>query len=652
MNKISNEIINVAILNSKILGEDIIETYIPYISTLISKKQYDKFDIQQICEDFYDEYAFKIPAMPMTEILTRMVKRGILNKDRRGKIIPNYDRITETDFNEVSKDNLMKYENIKNKYIEYAKKYYSFNIAENKAEENLSNFIKENYIETIINEEYIKNINKSLDANTIKDDIYILYKFVIYLYNEEYELFKIIKNFCLGYTIAGALSLDNISSGKRNFKDKYIFLDTKFVLRLLGVEGEFYKKSYESIIDILKDNNCKLYIFNHTFEETKEILENAKNKLIKQNREYEENIPQVQKYFMEEKFSEGEIKLYIATLEKKLKELGVYISTSEYTKATDRYQIDEEQLYEQIVSVYKNGNQNFDEESKKDTIYRDIKSISLIYREMKGNRCMTIETSKNFFVTTNKAFAYACKNFDKMFGKKEGIAPCITDIFLGTILWFQDPIRYDKLKESQIIANCYAATRPNSVLMHKFSKEVDKLKADNQITAEDYTLLKNYEVLNSMLSDKVIGNIDNVNEDITYEILNDIKDEIRKDLNQKLEAEKQKTKKVEQEKNDIEQKNKETTKIIKEQAKKKAKFKCIGIILLSIIIPVIIIILECFFNVLDLLNSNNKYNIIILRIFICFSMAVSSIITIMKQIKTLPEKEEKEYKKACEKYKL
>ena len=325
MNKISNEIINVAILNSKILGEDFIEAYIPFVSTLISKKQYDEFDIQQVCEDFYSEYAFKIPAMPMTEILNRMVKMRTLTKNRKGKIIPNYDKIVETDFNEVSRDNLMKFENIKNKYIEYASNYYGFHLEESKAEENICNFIKENYIETIINEEYIKNISVSLNNNEIKDDIYILYKFIIYLYENEYDLFKIIKNFCLGYTVAGALSLDNISSNKRNFKDKKIFFDTKFILRLLGMEGEFYKKSYKSIIDILKDNNCKLYIFRHTFDEIREILENAKNKM-KQNKEYEENIPQVQRYFIEEKYSEGEINLFIATLEKKLKELDIYIS--------------------------------------------------------------------------------------------------------------------------------------------------------------------------------------------------------------------------------------------------------------------------------------------------------------------------------------
>ncbi len=649
MNKINNEIINVAIWNSKILGEDFIEAYIPFVSTLISKNQYESFDIQQICEDFYIEYTFKIPAMPMTEILTRMQKMDILKKDRRGRIIPNYNKIIETDFNEVSKDNLMMYENIKNKYIQYAKEKYNFNIEEDIVEQNLNDFIKENYIETIINEEYIKNINNNLN-NMIKDDIYILYKFIIYLYEEEYELFKVIKNFCLGYTVAGALTFDNVSPNKRNFKNKKIFLDTKFILRLLGIEGEFYRKSYESLIQILKENNCKLYVFRHTFDEIREILENAKNK-IKNNREYEDNIPQVQRYFMDERFSEGQIKLFIVTLEKKIKSLGIYISNLEYSKSTDRYQIDEEELYNCIINVYKNGNPNFDEDNKKATINRDIKSIALLYREMRGNRCLSLETAQTFFVTTNKALAYACKNFDRNIGKKEAIAPCITDIFLGTILWFQDPIRYDKLKESQIIASCYAAIRPNSVMINKFSKEVDRLKEYNQITSEDYTLLKDYEVLKSMLSDKVMGNIDNINEDITYEILNDLKIELRRDLEKKLEEEKQKTKKIEEEKNSIQQKNNKTMEIIRKDAKKRAKLKTIITSILMLLLPIIMIILDLVFNIMDFLRLDNII-IIIFRIVTYSIISLLSLLSIIKQFKDLPEIEKKEYTKICSKYEI
>lgn len=652
MNKISNEIINIAMLHAKILGEDFIEAYIPFVSTLISKKQYEKFDVQQICNDFYDEYAFKIPAMPMTEILTRMIKMEILNKrNRKGEFFPNYEQIVETDFNEVSKENLIKYESIKNKYIKYAKIHYDFCIEENKAEENLSDFIKENYLETIINEEYIKNININIDNNNIKDDIYILYKFIIYLYKNEYDLFKVIKNFCMGYTIANALSLDNISTNRNNFNDKKIFFDTQFILRALGIEGPFYEEAYQAIINILKDNNCKLYIFRHTFDEINEILENAKN-CIKNNIRYEENIPQVQKYFIEEKYTEGNIKLYIATLEKKMKNLGIYLSSVEYSKLTDKYQIDERQLYESIVEIYKNRNSNFDEESKKDTIERDIRSITLVYREMRGSRSMTLETSNYFFVTTNKALAYACQNFDETLGKKKGFAPCITDIFLGTILWFQNPIRYDKLKENQIIANCYAAVKPNSVIINKFSKEIEKLKNDKQITENDYILLKNREVLDSMLSDKVVGNIDNVNEDTTYEILNDIKTELKKELNEKLDEEKRKNREIEEEKNNIIKKNKETIDAIKKEANKKAIIKVAVYIVIWIIVPILVIMLDTVFNIIELLSLELKIKTIICKVIIFVVIGLMSIREIIKEFKNLEEKKDEEYRKICKKYNI
>lgn len=76
MNIIDNSIINVAISNSKILGDNIIEAYIPFVSTLIATNKYKEIKIEQICEDFYYKYSFKIPAMPMKEILSRMQKKG------------------------------------------------------------------------------------------------------------------------------------------------------------------------------------------------------------------------------------------------------------------------------------------------------------------------------------------------------------------------------------------------------------------------------------------------------------------------------------------------------------------------------------------------------------------------------------------------
>lgn len=180
LNIIDNSTINIAILNSKILGDNILEAYIPFVSTLISTKQYKEIKIEEICTDFYSKYSFKIPAMPMKEILSRMQKKKMILRERGGKVIPNFDKIYEADFESDYKEILKKYENISNKYIEFSKDKFQLEIDNKIAEDCISKFIKENYIDTILDDENIKRVIESIDNNQISKEMYVFYKYVIY----------------------------------------------------------------------------------------------------------------------------------------------------------------------------------------------------------------------------------------------------------------------------------------------------------------------------------------------------------------------------------------------------------------------------------------------------------------------------------------
>ena len=124
-------------------------------------------------------------------------------------------------------------------------------LARKKAEECFSEFIKENFLDTVLNDENIKEVIENIDKEHISKEMYAFYKYVIYMYKTDYELFKVIQKFCMGYIVANALSLDNISSSNIIFKNKKIFFDTNFILRLLGLEGEFYQNSYIGILNLL-----------------------------------------------------------------------------------------------------------------------------------------------------------------------------------------------------------------------------------------------------------------------------------------------------------------------------------------------------------------------------------------------------------------
>lgn len=647
MNIINNSVINIAILNSNILGNNIIEAYIPFVSTLIAVNKYTEIDIEQICKDFYEKYFFKIPAMPMKEILTRMQKKNMIYRDQRGKIIPNLDKIYETDFESEYKETLKKYENISNKYIEFSNERYNLPVSKEKAEECISKFIKANFLDTILNDENINEVIENIEEENISNEMYTFYKFVIYLYNTDYELFKIIQKFCMGYIVANALSLDNLSSNNIVFKNKKLFFDTNFILRLLGLEGDFYKESYKGIIEILKENNCKLYIFSHTYDEIKNILEMAKANLSKTN----ELSSEVQKYFWNNKKTEGDIVLLISTLDKKLNNLGIFISKIAYDNTKTNSQIDERQLYDEIVSVY-SKRRNFDEKNKSDMIWMDVKSMSLVYRDTKLIRAYSIQTLQDVFITTNQALAFACKNFDKTIGKKENaIAPCMTDIFLGTILWIQNPIRYNKYNEKQILASCYSSVKLDNKAINKFSTELEKLKDQQKITNEDYMLMKDYKVVEDMLSDRIMGNSDNIDEKTTFEVIQDIKNDMSKEYETKIQKEKEKNLKNLEEKNAIEKKYSNLLMNIRKEIKKEAKIKSITKIIILIIVCLLVIIADLVFNIVDLINQNSTF-IIIVRSIVYILLAIPSVIEILKFKENYQKYAKKLYKKKCKKLKI
>ena len=647
MNIIDNSIINVAILNSKILGENILEAYIPFVSTLIATKQYKEIKIEQICNDFYYKYSFKIPAMPMKEILSRMQKKDMIYRDKRGKIIPDLDKIYETDFESEYKETLKKYENISNKYIEFSKEKFQIDVSKEKAEECFSEFIKENFLDTVLNDENIKEVIENIDKEHISKEMYAFYKYVIYMYKTDYELFKVIQKFCMGYIVANALSLDNISSSNIIFKNKKIFFDTNFILRLLGLEGEFYQNSYIGIVDVLKENNCKLYVFPHTYDEIKNILETAKTNLNNTN----ELSPEVQKYFWNNNKTEGDIVLLIATLDKKLNNLGIFISRVAYDSTNSKDQIDEQALYDEIINIY-SKRKNFDEKTKSDMIWNDVKSMALIYRDIKLIRAYSIQTLQDVFITTNQGLAYACKNFDKTLGKKENaIAPCMTDIFLGTILWVQNPIRYDKYNEKQILASCYSSVKLDNKSLSKFSIELENLKEKQKITNEDYMLMKDYKVVEDMLSDKIMGNSDNIDEKTTFEVIQEIKDNITKNYEAEILKEKEANLISEKEKNIAEKKYERLVANVKDEIKKEAKIKSIVKIAFYVVIYISVIIVDLYFNIIDLVNVAPKF-IIFVRLFAYIILAIPSLVEIYNFSKTYKKYMTKLYKKKCKKLKI
>ena len=285
-------------------------------------------------------------------------------------------------------------------------------------------------------------------------------------------------------------------------------------------------------------------------------------------------------------------------------------------------------------------------------IWNDVKSMALIYRDIKLIRSYSIQTLQDVFITTNQGLAYACKNFDKKLGKKENaIAPCMTDIFLGTILWVQNPIRYDEYNEKQILASCYSSVKLDNKSLSKFSMELENLKEKQKITREEYMLMKDYKVVEDMLSDKIMGNSDNIDEKTTFEVIQEMKYNITKDYEAEILKEKEANLISKKEKKAAEEKYKKLVKNLRNEIKKEAKIKSVLKVAIYLIIYLSVIIIDLCFNIRDLINEA-PLSIIIARVIVYIILAIPSLVEIYKFPRNYKRYMMKLYKKKCKKLKI
>jgi hypothetical protein len=130
------------------------------------------------------------------------------------------------------------------------------------------------------------------------------------------------------------------------------------------------------------------------------------------------------------------------------------------------------------------------------------------------------------FITTNNGLAFASSKFQRDLGNGGFIYPaCLTDVFLGTLVWLQSPARVASINKRKLIAECYAALQPSPTLLRKYLNEVDQLKDSGKINDEEYYLLRTQRSAMNLLNEKTLGDPDNFTYKTPEEILDLIKQE-------------------------------------------------------------------------------------------------------------------------------
>ena len=479
------------------------------------------------------EYGLEIPSSALITILNRAKRREYF-KVENGIYHVNQDKINLDDNSKVRIEINRAYnyviKEIQNFITKNAPEGVTF--TEDEVSEGLLAFLKKHDADISFGAENLSILPKVESQEKLK---YLICWFVVENWQSNPTLVNYLRDISIGHAISSLILYDEFSPFKGKLENLDIYLDTPFILSLLGINGEQRTLLSEEILNQLKNDKANVYILQTTINEVLTILDNCKSTLKKGN-----GISQSLSVRMciENNIKVEDIEQLMADFSFKMEDLG--ISENQVPDYEDYdLVIDEEDLFDTIIESYEKVNRGEKKTRTIDkikaslpdhaerTIRRDVKVLSGIYRFRKGKTPVSIKDSKAIFVTTNSALAFASRIFENKLNKRNNVIPtCFTDIFLSTLIWIQNPVLADQINKRRILSDCYAGISPSEELIKQYEIELKKLKEKGRINSSTYLTLRTHHVAIQMLSTKSLGDPELFSGESTAQLVNQFLDKL------------------------------------------------------------------------------------------------------------------------------
>lgn len=539
-------------------GVDYIDCFLPIlISTIVANdtKTIDIKDVSVFKADILKDYGLEMPSSALITILNRAKKRDYF-KVENGIYHVNQDKINLDDNSKVRSEINRAYNYVLKEIQKFITKNApdGINFSEDEISEGLLAFLKKHDADISFGAENLSILPKVEAPEKLR---YLICWFVVENWESDPILVNYLKDISIGHALSSLILYDEFSPFKGKLENLDIYLDTPFILSLLGINGEQRTLLSEEILNQLKNDKANVYILQTTINEVLNNLDSCKHTLKRGN-----GITQSLSVRMciENNIRVEDLEQLMADFSFKMESLG--ISENQVPDYEDYdLVINEEELFDTIIESYEKVNRRDKKLRSVDkikaslpdhiekTIRRDVKVLSGIYRFRKGKIPVSIKDSKAIFVTTSSALAFASRVFENKLSKRNNAIPtCFTDIFLSTLIWIQNPILADQINKRRILSDCYAGMSPSEELVKQYETELKKLKERGRINSSTYLTLRTHHVAIQMLSTKNLGDPELFSGESTAQLVNQF-------LDRMTEEERTKRIEVESENSSLQSKN-------------------------------------------------------------------------------------------------
>lgn len=485
---------------------------------VICKKHYDTIDLKELQRDFHKLIGFEITYFPLQKILTKANKKHLIDYNNNRKIFtPNYTHIQRDSIMDSVNKSERTFSELITKFLAYLKTDLDKEITRDDAEHIINNFIEEQGVLFYENSDIYC-------ANPHED--YLFARFLNHLYQCDNELLGYINNLIIGRIFSELVLYSEDIPEAAKFENTTVYLDTGFVFRLLGIDGIDRKDVYIDLVQKMHDIGIETKMFSHSYNEMMVIISNSEQWL--QNPNYDPAMSnEATDYFVRNGFQKEDLQEYVFEIKRELDLHQIEIVDMDYPQNTPTGVKTEQEYYEAIIKYYKEKSSSFDEEEKRATVQYDARSFFYINFLSQGVIPVNWFDVKNIFVTTNHALPVVAKKtvHSENNGAKYSIPFCVSDSFLGIMLWRNSPDVINEKSYNRLLSAMYAAFMPSEALLRKLTETVKKYQEENLLSAEECYLLKTSKEAQKQLMIITLGDADAFNEKTPLDILKEMREE-------------------------------------------------------------------------------------------------------------------------------
>jgi len=500
---------------------DYVDTFLPFLGTLHARHQYSTLDPSQLTSDFLEDFGLVVPFHPMVTLLNRARRRGLVSRSH-GTVLPDA-KLKELDFSAEAQDQQRRYESVLERVIKYAQSEYNVSLTPEAANDAIIGYFKSHDVDLIMTEHFRSALPEIESSRRMR---FLISSFIHDAHLKHPQLFDYLLSIAVGNVVANALVSPGVKAVKGSLRRLEIFLDTGFILRLLGIGGSQRADAYGALLVDFRRRGARLRVFHATHDEAIGILEGAK-KHIDSPAYNPARASAALRYFVAESYSRSDVQLFISSFEDRLNRFDITVEPNVSPQIFQDHQIDEEMLFKTIATTYEASRSYFDEVEMAHTLNRDSHVLGMIYRLRRGRRPRRLRDAGVLFVTTNSSLAIAVNKFETVDQDSVRIPACLTDVFVGTILWLDSPAQTALVNRRRLIADCYAALKPDRMLLRRFVAEVDSLRKKGDLSDDAYFLMRTDTVAQNLLMKKTLSDPDAVTTKTVAEIRDEMRDRIQ-----------------------------------------------------------------------------------------------------------------------------